>query len=165
MTIFLWNKAVSPRPTPPLRSNRQKIQGVSPFCIGQVHLSDGHGVSPGMLYSMRLHWKKTKKKGTEFPFASRYQLHIASWLGGTLVLSELGLHLSWTDAVLVCVTTAALSSYVRQACSRERCFLGVISHLWLLESFSVLFCIDPWLSLEGTGLMKTSQIGLNTLKY
>lgn len=127
--------------------------------------SDGHGVSPGMLHSMRLHWKKTKKKGTEFPFARRYQLHIASWLGGTLVPSEQGLHLSWTDAVLMCVTTAALSSYVRQACSGERCFLGVISHLWLLESFSVLFCIDPWLSLEGTGLMKTSQIGLNTLKY
>lgn len=70
----------------------------------------------------------------------------------------------WTCADLLCAVTVSESSYGYQFCCVWRCcFLGVIDHLWLLQSFHLyIFYIS--LSLEERTLIRTSHLRLSAPK-
>lgn len=85
-------------------------------------------------------WEKTN-----FPFPSRYQLQIDSWLGvGPCVhylLSVLGL--IWLSAGILHAGTVSVASMCSiHFGSVRHCLFGVIHHLLLLNSFCFLLCID-----------------------
>lgn len=75
-------------------------------------------------------------------------MQIASWLGWTpcrlpplsaRTLSVLDLCSTWVSCLSLCGFLCALVLL----CPWRHCFLGVIHHLWLLQSFCLCFCIDP----------------------
>jgi hypothetical protein len=63
----------------------------------------------------------------------------------------------WLESVQILCTGAALSSYV----SEKRCSPAVIHHLWLVQSFYLLFLVDPCIL---RSLIKASYLGLTAPK-
>lgn len=109
----------------------------------------GHGVCPEvwLIYPVILHWSKLI-----FPLPVGISCRWLLGSGVTCVrfpLSMLGPGLAWICACPVHAATVSVSSYGHQFCCVWRhCFLGIIHHLWLLQSLHLLFCIDPW-ALDG----------------
>lgn len=81
-------------------------------------ISPGHGTCPGvwLICLVTLNWRRLN-----FSFSSRYQLHIASWLGMDLYVHltflMLGPCLSWTYADLVHAATVWINMCISPAVS------------------------------------------------
>lgn len=81
-------------------------------------ISPGHGTCPGvwLICLVTLNWRRLN-----FSFSSRYQLHIASWLGMGLYVHltflMLGPCLSWTYADLVHAATVWINMCISPAVS------------------------------------------------
>lgn len=81
------------------------------------------------------------------PFPSRYQLQINSWIEEKFCVyfPFSVLELPQPPPQFFCVLSQSVSSYViNHVVSGRSSFSGAIQHLWLLESFPFLICIDPW---------------------
>lgn len=104
---------------------------------------------------------------TDFPFTSGYQFQKASWLGVEahvyFPLWVLGPHFTWTSVSSPCASTVSVYSQELQSCIWKTLFFGLLCHLWLSQSFCLLFYIDPW-ALKGGVLIKASHLGLSAPK-
>lgn len=103
-----------------------------------------YGVCPGvwLTYPVTLHWRKLA-----FPFTSRYSWQTASWLWVGLCIhspfSALGSWLVWIRVGPVLAVRGCEFMCAPVLLCLQFCSLGVIHHLWLLQSFHLLFHKDP----------------------
>lgn len=105
-----------------------------PFCAGFLLL----GMGPA-LECTHILFKKT-----DFPFPRKYQFQITSQLGVGVLRFCADLVHAVSFSKLLCVSA--------QLCLGDegsRCFLRVIQHLRVLQSFRILFCLALWTSREG----------------
>lgn len=93
----------------------------------------------------------TEILNTLFLFPNTCQLQTASWLwvGPHIYfsssLSVLWFCLVWTYAGLLSAAIVSVSSHEHQSLLLERHYLlGFTHHLWLWQSFHILFHIDSW---------------------
>lgn len=105
------------------------------------------GACPGVLwiYPVTLHWENS------FPFASRYQLQIASWLG-------LGLHVYFAPSLL---RSCLAWTYTEVVCATSLCeFIFHQPHcVW--KTVSVKSCMALALTVFQPPLHRTSKGGFN----
>lgn len=111
------------------------------FCVG--HLLSSWGMSWSVVYMT----SDTPLEKTNFPFVSRYQSQITSWLKvGAHVhfpLSLLGPCLAGTFAGPLRAATVSMSSCASVLlCPKERQFPQSHRYLSFFRSFSLLFCLD-----------------------
>lgn len=116
--------------------------------------------------SWYIHWHSTGE--TSFPFSSRLQLQVASWLGvGLYVYFNLSVRdLVWFEPVQVsCVLSHPLCVHtcICPVVSAWCSFLGAFHHLCLLHFLHLLFHTDHWSLREGF-LIETSHLGLSAPK-
>lgn len=122
-------KADRTKVTPPKR----KTCGIHIFCWS-VTPGDGAYLRVWLIYTVRMHWSERVS-----PSAAGINWRV-SWL-------EVGLCIHFPLSVLETLSACCHSLRIHQL-SRV-CFLGVIHHFWLLQSFWLLFHIDPWAWGEG----------------
>lgn len=109
-------------------------------------------------------WDHTLRKLTLLPKVIKYQ-HFLCW-GGTLcyplptLSSTLGFCLGW-----LCMLSQLLWVLVCNCCfvCKKFCFLVTTQHLWLLQSFCLLF-INAHSASGGGSMISTSYLGMNTFE-
>lgn len=131
---------------------RKHMKTWSSFCAGQLLLDLGPALECG--------WHAEGCSITEnFPFPAGIMAN-GFLAGAGLCVHPPLLCLVGSCGGLVCAVMVSACSYVHQGCCVwRRCFFVFISRLWLLPFFQPSLQHRS-LSLERTGLMKTSPLGL-----
>lgn len=125
------NKKLTEQKWPPPK--KRKTCGIHIFCWSATP-GDGAYLRVWLIYTVRMHWSERVS-----PSAAGINWRV-SWL-------EVGLCIHFPLSVLETLSACCHSLRIHQL-SRV-CFLGVIHHFWLLQSFWLLFHIDPWAWGEG----------------
>lgn len=103
-----------------------------------------------LIYTAKCHWRNW------FPFLSSYQLHAIMGMGVALCPFHL-LRVFIFPVLTFCRSFQGCHCLWEFSFILWHCYLYVILHLWLLQSFCHLFCIHPW--------TLKSYLGLSSPKY
>lgn len=148
-----WQKITKTKPN---QKHIQKICGVL-FSLPTIHGCHKAYTGVWLIYPVTLYWKKT-----DFPFPSRHQLQIVSWLRVGLLCLNAKIFALFNPVHALCVlsiVTVSVNLYWKSPVVSGRiCFLGVIHHLWLLQCFCLFFHIDLWALRECSKLSHSLHI-------
>lgn len=124
----------------PVKQDKTNTHVKHGVCFVLVHCSWAWGPPWSMVDIL----SDTPLEKADFPFPSRYQLPIASWLGMGFCLVSTCAGRSGRYRHSLCVFLCA-----PVLLCLDDCFLTVIHHLCVLQYFCLLLQKDPWVLGEG----------------
>lgn len=131
-------------------------------CVGQWPL----GTEPSLEYIWCSQWYTVGQ--TDFSLFQQVSITNISLVGGgTFDPPSLLWDFAWSEPMrILCVLSQALvvPMCIGPTGSGKHCFLGVILHLWLLQSLDSLFCVPLWALRGRAWLDEDASLGMSALK-